>query len=253
MEQRKIARYGYIPDLPDHRDFLYSPNPAQKLPSLVDLRPNMPPVYDQGELGSCTANAIAAAFEYQLMKLSLKRFTPSRLLIYYNERLLEGTIHQDAGAQIRDGIKVVSAYGAVDEKKWPYVISKFDVSPPKKVITEEHESKALTYTRLNNTNISQLKACLAGGAPFVFGFSVYEGFESDQVAQTGFVSMPGKNEQLIGGHAVLAAGYDDSKQSFIVRNSWGENWGLSGYFYLPYAYVTNTSLADDFWNITKVN
>ena len=97
-----------------------------------------------------------------------------------------------------------------------------------------------------------MRSCLSDGCPFIFGFSVYESFESDAVAATGIVPMPGKTETCLGGHAVMAVGYDDSKQWIIVRNSWGPDWGDKGYFYLPYAYITNNNLADDFWTIRLV-
>ena len=119
----RIARYGWIPDLPDHRDYAYAAPVAAlvKLPALVDLRAACPAVYDQGQLGSCTANAIGAAVEFDQMKQKLKEvFMPSRLFIYYNERVMEGTVDQDSGAQIRDGIKSVAKQGVCPEEMWPY-------------------------------------------------------------------------------------------------------------------------------------
>ena len=136
--KRKVQHYGWIPDLPDHRDILYAApvTAMQKLPMQVDLRPQCPKeVYDQGQLGSCTANAIAAAIEFDRMKLKLRpAFTPSRLFIYYNERVMEGTVDADSGAQIRDGIKSVATQGAPPEPQWPYDITKFRDRPPAAVI-----------------------------------------------------------------------------------------------------------------------
>jgi C1A family cysteine protease len=132
---RKIKRYGWIPDLPDHRDHLYAaPQPVlAKLPKTIDLRAKCPPVFNQGELGSCTANAIAAAHQFdQLKQKKPKAFTPSRLFIYYNERVMEGTVREDSGAMIRDGIKTLVKQGAAPETAWPYVIKKFATKPPKK-------------------------------------------------------------------------------------------------------------------------
>jgi C1A family cysteine protease len=250
----KISRYGWLPDLPDHRDFLYAA-PAEisgVLPASVDLRPQCPPVYDQGQLGSCTANAIAAAIQFDQMKQKLAQiFTPARLFIYYNERVIEHTVASDSGAQIRDGIKSVGKLGDCPETEWPYVISKFKTKPVAKCYSDALKYKAVLYQRLTPV-LGQLKGCLASGYPFVFGFTVYESFESAQVAKTGHASLPKPNEQSVGGHAVMCVGYDDAKQWFIVRNSWGDQWGMKGYFTLPYSYLISANLASDFWTIRVV-
>ena len=251
----KIARYGWIRDLPDLRDHLYATPPEflVKLPSSVDLRSQCPAVYDQGQLGSCTANAIAAALEFDQMKEKQSNvFVPSRLFIYYNERVMEGTVNEDSGAQIRDGIKSVGKQGDCPETLWPYDIKKFAVKPPDKCYQQALKFKAVQYQRLSQI-LNQLKGCLASGYPFVFGFTVYESFESQQVAQTGHASMPLPKETVVGGHAVMAVGYDDSQNWFIVRNSWGDGWGLKGYFTLPYAYLLEQNLASDFWTIRLVS
>jgi C1A family cysteine protease len=250
----KIQKYGWQPDLPDHRDFLYAAPPrflGPNLPSSVDLRPECPAVYNQGQLGSCTGNAIAGAIQFEQMKQKLPNFVPSRLFIYYNERVMEGTVNSDSGAQIRDGIKSVASLGACPETDWPYVISKFAVKPPQNAYTDATKDIATSYQRLPQV-ANQMKGCLASGYPFVFGFSVYESFESPQVAKSGVVPMPAPTEKQIGGHAVMAVGYDDSKQSFIVRNSWGSTWGMKGYFTMPYAYLNDSSLSSDFWTIRLV-
>jgi C1A family cysteine protease len=251
-------RYGWVPDLPDHRDLLYAAPVAAlaALPAKVDLTPQCPAkVYDQGQLGSCTANAIAATLEFDMMKEKLPSIvTPSRLFIYFNEREKEHTVQEDAGAQIRDGIKVVNKLGACPEPMWVYDDAnpgRFQERPTKECYTEALKHKALTYHRVART-LAQMRSCLASGYPFVFGFSVYDSFESDKVAKTGVVPMPGANEALLGGHAVLAVGYDDASQRFIVRNSWGPTWGMKGYFTLPYAYLLDSNLSDDFWTIRTV-
>jgi len=250
----RIKRYGWLPDLPDHRDQLYAapPQVVAQLPPSVDLRAQCPPVYDQGQLGSCTANAIAAAVEFDLMKEQKKRvFVPSRLFLYYNERVIEGTVNTDSGAQIRDGIKSVSHQGDCPEQLWPYNISEFSVKPPQKCYAQATKYKAVQYQRLAQS-LSQLKGCLASGYPFVLGFTVYDSFETPQVAQTGHASMPMPKEKVIGGHAVMTVGYDDAQQWFVIRNSWGESWGMKGYFTLPYAYLLDQNLSDDFWTVRVV-
>jgi C1A family cysteine protease len=249
-----IQKYGWLPDLPDARDHLYAAPMAvlSKLPASVDLRPKCPPVYDQGQLGSCTGNAIAGAIQFGRRKAKQKPdFVPSRLFIYYNERVIEHTVNTDAGAQIRDGIKCAVNQGACNEKTWPYNIAQFTKQPPAAAYQEAKKYQVTSYSRVTQT-LSQLKGCLANGYPFVFGFTVYESFESQQVAQTGVMTMPAPKEKVVGGHAVLAVGYDDASQRFIIRNSWGPGWGQKGYFTMPYAYITESNLADDFWTIRLV-
>jgi len=248
LRPRLVKWYGWRPDLPDVRDRKLAITAPPALPDHVDLRDQCPPVYDQGQLGSCTANAIAAALEFDQKKQGLKEFTPARLYIYYNERVIEGTVGQDAGAQIRDGIKSVNKVGAPPENEWPYKISIFTRKPSPKAYRDGKKHPAVQYASVAQT-LPQLQGALAQGLPFVFGFSVYESFESNEVSNTGEVPLPGVDEQLLGGHAVLAVGYDNASSRFIVRNSWGTDWGLKGYFTMPYDYLTNNDLADDFWTI----
>lgn len=251
---RKIRRYGWIPDLPDARDHLYAVAPATlaRLPTHVDMRGECPAVYDQGQLGSCTGNAIAGALQFDRMKQGLQVFTPSRLFIYYNERVMEGTVASDSGAQIRDGIKSVATQGDCPEPEWPYDINKFADAPPASCYSDALKLKAVQYRSVGQ-NLRDMRGCLAEGHPFVFGFTVYESFESPDVAQTGDMPMPAAGESVVGGHAVLAVGYDDGKQVFIVRNSWGEGWGDHGYFHMPYAYLLDSGLSDDLWTIHLVS
>ena len=253
LRTRPIERFGWVPDLPDARDFLFSAPEAilTKMPTKVDLTAKMPTVYDQGQLGSCTANAIGAAFEFDQVKEGYKDFMPSRLFIYYNERAMEGTIDTDSGAMIRDGMKSVAKVGVCAEDTWAYDISKFTEKPPTKAYTEAKKHQALLYKRVIPV-LHQLQGALAAGYPIVFGFSVYESFMSADVAKTGEVPLPPRNEQMIGGHAVVAVGYDDKIQRFIVRNSWGKSWGKKGYCTMPYGYLTDPQLARDFWAIYTV-
>lgn len=234
---RKNQWYGWIPDLPDHRDYTFRALAPKTLPDGVDLRPYMSfPVFDQGALGSCTANAIAAAFQYDQIKQGGESgmiFTPSRLFIYYNERAIEGTIRSDAGAMIRDGIKSLVKQGACPETRWPYNPMKYAVKPPIVCYRDALQNQLLTYVRVKT--IPEMRNALSDGFPIVGGFTVYESFESETVSATGLVPLPEADEQLLGGHAILIVGYDHPKQLFIVRNSWGDTWGDGGYCYMPYS------------------
>jgi C1A family cysteine protease len=221
--RRTTARYGWVPDLPDARDQVYSaPHvAATKLPPSVDLTPTMPAVYDQGQLGSCTANALGAAFEFDRTKQKLADFMPSRLFNCYNERVIEDSVSTDSGAQIRDGVKTLAKQGVCPESEWPYTLDRFDDKPPASCFTHAKKSTVTSYQRVAQT-LSQLKGCLAAGFPIVIGFTVYDSFESDEVARTGVVPMPDlENEHILGGHAVLVVGYDEASQRFRLRNSWG--------------------------------
>ena len=255
LREHRIQHYGWVPDLPDARDHLYSAPIARlgPLPPKADLRPDCPAVYDQGQLGSCTGNSIAGAVHFDRIKQRLDPdFIPSRLFIYYNERVIEHTVSYDAGAQIRDGIKSIATLGVCDEDLCPYVIADFAGKPSDAAYSAALQTTAASYCRVARA-LTQMKGCLASGYPFSFGFSVYEAFESDQVASSGVLNMPQPGESLIGGHAVLAVGYDDQSQRFIVRNSWGPGWGQAGYFTMPYAYLMEENLSDDFWTIRLIS
>jgi C1A family cysteine protease len=256
LDLKMSRRFGWVPDVPDHRDYLLAApmERGRSLPAMVDLRPRCPGVYDQLSLGSCTANAIAGVFEFdQMRQAAADIFTPSRLFIYYNERAREHTVGTDSGASLRDGIKSVAKQGACAEVLWPYVDDgrQFAEKPAASCYGEAVRHRAVSYARLPRALV-QMKACLAAGYPFVFGFSVYESFMSDEVASTGRVPMPTVAEAMVGGHAVAAVGYDDAAEIFITRNSWGEQWGLSGYCLMPYKYLLNENLADDFWVVRSV-
>ncbi len=243
--------YGWVADLPDHRDLLYNqlrPVPPS-LPSSVDVRSLCSPVEDQGQLGSCTGNALAGALEFLERKNGAPFVDLSRLFIYYNERAIEHTIKSDSGAQIRDGVKTLAKQGVCAEKKWPYVISKFENKPSAACYSDAKKHMITSYHRI--LTLDEMRTCLADGYPFVFGFTVYESFESQETARTGAVNMPEPSERVVGGHAVVGVGYDDEQRRFIVRNSWGSAWGQHGYFTIPYGYLASRNLADDFWTIRK--
>jgi C1A family cysteine protease len=265
---RTARRFGWIPDLPDRRDHLFSaPAPIlQKLPRKVNLTKLCPPIYDQGMVGSCTGNAIAAAVQFNRMKNKQEPgFIPSRLFIYYNERAMEGTVNADPGAMIRDGIKSVSKLGVCPETMWPYdgnpfpddpgdgipANTRLTHKPSQACYTEAAKHQVISYQRLVQ-NISQLRGSLAAGYPFVFGVTVYESIYNDSVSQTGDISMPGDGESIVGGHAMLAVGYDDATRVFIIRNSWGKAWGKKGYGTIPYSYLNDSTLASDLWTLRTI-
>jgi C1A family cysteine protease len=244
-----IARYGWLPDLPDHRDLrLVLPPRAEPLPASTDLRIGFPPVYDQTTSNSCGGNSISATVAYDRAQERDPSFIPSRSFIYYNARVIEGTADNDSGMMIRDGIKACADTGVCSEVDWPFDVTAITTRPSPQAFANAAQCKIVEYMRVDQT-LDGLKGCLAAGFPIVFGFTVYESFESTAVAQTGKVSMPGWFERSVGGHAVVACGYTDNDSMFIVRNSWGPDWGDHGYFWLPYDYLTNNNLSDDFWTI----
>ena len=243
------AWYGWVPDRPDQRDQLYAAiaAPPRKLPPAVDLRTTCSPVENQGQLGSCTANALVGGLEFLERKAGKQVTDLSRLFIYYNERAMEGTINEDAGAMIRDGVKTLVKQGVCTEKKWGYDIAKFAVKPSAACYRQGLTHQVQSYHRI--LTLLEMRDCLAEGYPFVFGFTVYEAFESATVAKTGKLNLPKPKEKVLGGHAVMAVGYDDASKRFLVRNSWGADWGLQGYFTMPYGYLDDRNLSDDFWTL----
>ena len=250
---KTVRRYGWVCDLPDHRDFMYQgslPPKATTLPPMVDLRDGCSPVEDQKQLGSCTANALVGNLEFLEKKARDIFYTDlSRLFIYYNERALEHTVASDSGATLRDGIKTLKAYGVCSEGTWPYQVTKFRAKPSVSCYREASKHKISSYHRIMSLN--DMKFCLAEGYPFVLGITLYETFESAGVAKSGVVYMPRPGERALGGHAVMAVGYDDTNNRFLIRNSWGKDWGQDGYFTIPYNYLANENLCDDAWTIRK--
>ncbi len=247
--------YNLKKDRVDERDRVWEAPPLTGivLPSSVDLSGKCPPVYDQGNLGSCTAQAIGALLDMiHVQSTGEDFFTPSRLFIYYFERELMGTINEDSGASIRDGIKVTVKKGACPETMHPYDISRFTEKPSDDAIEAALDFQALEYNRIFLNSLRLIKRTLAAGYPIVCGIMVYESFESEEVEETGIVPMPDTvKEDLLGGHAVMIVGYDDESETFLVRNSWGDEWGNDGYFTLPYAFVKDAFLTSDMWVIKE--
>lgn len=227
---------------------------ASNLPTIVDLRAKMPPVYDQGQLGSCTANASGGAVQYEQIKHGMANWPISRLFQYWNTRSLEGSTGYDSGGTIADAVKALAVWGFCPETMWPYNISRFTRRAPASCYryARGNEIPTVGYAKVAQ-NATAMKAALAAGNPIIVGFTVFESFESQAVAAGGMVPMPNTaTEQVLGGHAVLIVGYNDATQRWIVRNSWGAGWGDKGYFYMPYQYFTDPNLADDFWVVTTL-
>lgn len=245
MVERK---WGWKKDLPDPRDPKYRA-PRIAIPAHVDLRGGCSPVEDQGNLGSCTANALAGALEFLEIKNEVPFKDFSRLMLYFAEREQEGTINEDGGAMLRTGVKVLEKQGVCYETTWPYNIEKFTVKPDKKSYKEAEEHQITSYQRIEK--VGQLFSCLASGYPIAFGFVVFDFVKSEKVAKSGILPMPtDPEEQALGGHAVLMVGYDMKTEHFIIRNSWGPKWGDKGYFYMPFGYIEEGYCAD-FWTIRK--
>lgn len=243
--------FGWRPDKPDHRDLHYTAKPVVSLPDSVDLRPGMPPVEDQGNLGACTAFACGGCYDYLELKQNKETFQSSKLFLYYEERRREKTTSYDAGAENRDGFKVLHGSGVCSTTDWPYDIAKFAMKPSMQAYQDAKLDRSVQYMRVPQ-NITTMQTALYNQDAIVVGFSVYSSFMSDTVASTGIVPMPGTDEQLLGGHAVLVVGYDNTRQCWVARNSWSETWGDKGYFYMPYEYLLNPNLSSDFWTLQKV-
>ena len=272
---------GWLPDIPSHLDYtedhpLVAPLLAKTklaarlagsrsapttIPTKVDLRPWFSTIEDQGQLGSCTANSAAGLLEYFERRASGKWIDASRLFLYKVERDLLGWTG-DTGAFLRTAMEALVMFGAPPEKYWPYNIAKFDVEPAPFLYALGADFKAVKYFRLSPPGTApaqillNIKNYLAGGFPSMFGFPVYP--EYDNPAPGALIGFPGPGEQSRGGHANVAAGYDDNLKigndtgALLVRNSWGPTWGQAGYGWLSYRYVL-AGLATDWWTMISAN
>jgi len=245
-----LHRYDLKRALPDHRDLRYSHlllgAPQIHMPSSADVSHWCSPVEDQGQMGSCSGHALAGAREFRLIKAA-KPFTRlSRLFAYWGERVLEHTTGQDAGANLRDGMKALAKWGIPEEALWPYLPENLLKPPTTEAYAEAARHKIRQYVALEN--LAEIRHCLASGEIVVGGIVVFESMESAQAAAGGMIPMPGPAEAVMGGHAIDFVGYDDAKRLVKFRNSWGTGWGDHGYGYLHYDYFTN-GYAFDFWHI----
>lgn len=221
--------------------------PLANLPRAVDLRPWMPRVEDQGALGSCTSNALVGAVEYLSLRESGERIDLSRLFVYYNQRLWDGEVREDVGASVSDGVRVLARVGVPTEKSWPYLRGVFAVQPPEPIYREASRHRVSDWWSIP-IEVDAMRACLGAGFPVVFGTRVTESFM--QAPRSGVIPIPSahdRDDARHGRHALLLVGYDDARRTFVVRNSWGEDWGDLGYCYMPYDYVGNRSWTRNAW------
>ena len=237
-------KYGWIPSKPhDAKKYSLFHTALPTLPVSIDLRPKDCPIYDQTTLGSCTANGSGGVFEYVQRDI-----TPSRLFIYWNTRNIEGTTDEDSGGTIHDAVQTLVANGVCSETLWPYDVDQFETKPPQICYNAAKLDVAVNYFNLET--LEDIKQCLSAEFPVVFGITLYESFEGNDVATTGIVPVPHKHEQVIGGHCMVVVGYDDTdpnNKTFIIRNSWGTGWGQKGYAIIPQDMFEQ--YASDFWTV----
>jgi hypothetical protein len=221
--------YGWRRQQPDHRDWKFVParRVLANLPPAIDLSAHLGPVLDQGQLGSCGPNSADGHIMYDQEVEGYQPDPASRLFIYYTTRMLMGTVAQDSGVDNRTMLKALAQYGYCDEALWPYDIAQFTARPPQAFFDAALANRISSYAAVSQ-DLDTMRGTLAAGFCFLYGFTVYESLESQQVEQTGDVPMPGPNEQVLGGHDVLVYGYDDATQRFKFRNSWGLGWGRGG-------------------------
>ena len=234
--------------VPDRRDHLVKVlrRGGARMPAAVNHKASLPYVFDQGPIGSCTANCAGSMHSWMTRRSSGELFVPSRLFLYYNTRELHGTTGFDSGATLRNTMRALKGSGVCGEATWPYLHENLFTKPTPESYVEGATRQALSYAAVP-ISLTGMKNVVAS-RPFVLGILVYSSFFHPNVARTGNVPVPDtRKEQLLGGHAILVLGYDDRRKAFYCRNSWGTGWGLRGDFYLPYAYATNRRLAFDAW------
>jgi len=243
--------YGWIPDkndneVDDNNTKYFSIHQAKYLNGIPDcnLKSKCPPVYISSNLNSCVSNSVAFIYHYTQKKLDIN-ISPSRLFLYYNTRMIENTINKDVGCQIKNCLESINLYGVCNENEYPYKIDNVFNKPPVNFYNPDIKIK---FSKIEQT-IDQIKLALNNNYPIIFGFNVFESFESDEIEKTGIVPYPNEEENILGGHCAVIIGCDSDKEVFIIRNCWGFIWGDKGYFYLPYQYVINTNFCDNFWII----
>jgi C1A family cysteine protease len=243
-----VRKYAWTREPEDYRDMKMGLGRPTNIaiPPAADLEPLLPPADDQADTNSCTGHGTAAAISSAAHQAGIPPMKPSRLFIYWGARRLEDSVNQDGGAYIRDAVKCLSKFGIVDESLWPFDRSKVLITPPANVLTAAGGNKITHYASMTGASIESIKLTIAHGRAIAFGFDAYSYFESPEMARIGVLHLPTSKERPLGGHCVALAGYDDARGAFKVRNSWGANWGLNGYFWMDYEYVMS-KYSDDFW------
>ncbi len=276
MERAEKHGMGYLRDLPDMRDYTEDHEEVKKIlkaskplkdalkanPASVDLRAWCSPIEDQESIGSCTANAGIGMLEYYQRRAFGKHIDASRLFLYKVTRNLLGWTG-DTGAYLRDTMKALVMCGAPPEHYWPYDIAKYDEEPSAFLYALGDNYEAVKYFRLDPAGTTRakrleaIKSYLAAELPSMFGFTVYSSIPGSGDGK-GEIPYPKSGETVLGGHAILAVGYDDAKKigtskgALLIRNSWGTGWGMAGYGWLPYDYVLK-GLANDFWSLVQAD
>jgi C1A family cysteine protease len=248
----KRLKHGWVPALPDARHYAFAPKAsiAKALPASVDLRASLPPVWDQGSIGSCVAHGVAVAHIAAQRKVGAKEIMPSRLALYFQGRATRGWQNQDSGMFITDAMKVTAKFGVADEKLYPYQTTKFKLKPPASVYADALLHQTLEYQKIDSTKPDVIKAALAEGLPVVFGSTLYSNY--DKLKPGNVMPEPDLKGSIIGGHCMALVGYDSAKKQFLVRNSWGKFWGDNGHHWMSEAYICNLSLTDDVWVLRTV-
>lgn len=253
---------GRRPDKKDQRDRRYSAvhrGAGRQIPEKVDLSPMLPPCFNQLKTSSCGPHSASAL----MCHLTATKIPYSRLQIYWGVRAIEGDIDEDSGVECRDLFRVLQVTGAAPEYFWPFDPANLFFEPPDEVYEEAGKTTIDTYSRLDG-QVDYLR-CLADGFPFVLGFTAFDTLDSDEVAKSGVLPMPLKGDEEMGGHAVLAVGYDTdffknpaflasglspgqvSGVALKIRNSWGPEWGLKGHFWMPIEYAESDVNGGDAW------
>jgi C1A family cysteine protease len=269
VHRQRIGFLGWKPDLPDFRDrYMTAPHPTAvaalpKAATLPNATTMLPPIRDQGDQGSCTGHSTRTAVQYKRAAEKKASLELSPRFIYFNARVIEGTVNQDAGAMIRDVIKGVNKLGVASEKLCPYSDKVLTQRPTSQAYKEALDDQVLKYERVQQ-NHDYVAHCIVSGNPIVIGMTVYESMMSDQVANNGLLPMPTADDGVDGGHAICVVAYDDTmsilgqKGGVLIANSWGQEWGCKGpngtrgYFWMPWRYLLDTDLVDDLWSVDVV-